>query len=49
MNSNKTVINKKQMKELTTKNYYNLPEIKKKLEDERKKEEQQRIKLKCKL
>jgi len=36
------------MKELTTKNYYKLPEIIKKLEDEKKKEEMQRIKEKCK-
>jgi hypothetical protein len=32
-------MNKKEMKELTAKNYYKLPEIKKKFEEEKKKEE----------
>jgi hypothetical protein len=32
------------MKELTAKNYYKLPEIKKKFEEEKKKEEQLKIK-----
>ena len=35
------------MKELTSKNYQKLPEIKKKLEEEKKKEEMIRIKEKC--
>jgi hypothetical protein len=35
----KTTLNKKEMKELTIKNYENLPEIKKKKEEEKKREE----------
>ena len=36
---NKTEINKKDMLKLTNKNYENLPEVKRKREEERKKEE----------